>query len=143
MTRVVCNNNRVGHEVDSIFNGLMNHPMFTAQSESAFAPRVNIRESDETLALTFQLPGVEQENVKVTVKDNTLTVSGERKFDEAVEGERLVRTEFGGGEFSRSFTLPRTINTEDVAADYRHGLLTVSFPKKEEVKPREIEVKVT
>lgn len=140
MTHLVSPN-RISREIDNMFNHMIgNHRQDCCHGD--FMPRVNIRETDDNVSLTFELPGVNQEAVKVTIENNVLTVAGERKFESSEENAGYTRDEISTGSFSRSFTLPRTIDTESVTADYKNGLLTVSMARKEEAKPKQIEVSI-
>jgi HSP20 family protein len=133
--------NRIGREIDKMFN----HMIGSERKECChgdFMPRVNIRENEDSVSLTFELPGVNQEDVKVTIENNVLTVAGERKFESSDEKDGYVRNEISTGSFSRSFTLPRTVDTDSVTADYKHGLLTIAMARKEEAKPKQIEVSI-
>lgn len=134
--------NRLSREIDSMFNTFMNLPRINTENDCDFVPRVNIHETKDDVRLVFELPGMEKQDIKVTVKEDLLTVSGERKPLEADENAQFVRNEILTGSFSRSFTLPETIDTEKISADYRNGLLEVKLAKKEAVKPKEIEVSV-
>jgi len=133
--------NRISRDMDRVFNSFFNfHP--TRHENHEFMPRVDVTESNENLVLTFELPGMEKGEIKVSVKDDILSVNGERKTQETNEGENYVRSEIHRGSFCRSFTLPDTVETENVSADYKNGLLIVSLPKKEEVKPKEIDIRI-
>ena len=134
--------NRIAREIDNLFNDFFNFPSYRAADVADFMPRVNIRENDENVFLTFELPGMEKKDIKVVVKDNILTVSGERHFKTEDKENGNVRTEISSGTFSRSFTLPDTVDGNKISADYKNGLLEIKLAKKEEVKPKEIEVKV-
>ena len=112
-------------------------------TDADFMPRVNIEETKDNVSLTFELPGMEKDNIKIMVKDDVLTVAGERKSFDEQKDDAFVRREIYSGKFSRSFTLPDTIDPDAVSADYKNGLLLVKLGKKEEGKPREIEVKVS
>jgi len=141
MTHLVSPN-RISREIDHMFSHMIgNHRQECCYGD--FMPRVDIRETDDNVSLTFELPGVTQEAVKVTIENNVLTVAGERKFESSEENTGYVRNEISTGSFSRSFTLPRTIDTESVTADFKNGLLTVAMARKEEAKPKQIEVSVT
>lgn len=133
--------NRISREIDHMFNH-----MLTGRHQDCcdgdFMPRVNIRETKDNVSLTFELPGVNQDDVKVTIENNVLTVSGERKFENSEEHDGYVRNEISTGSFSRSFTLPRTVDTDSVTADYKNGMLTVAMARKEEAKPKQIEVSI-
>ena len=133
--------NRISREIDNMFNHMIGNQRQEC-CHGDFMPRVNIRENDESVSLTFELPGVNQEDVKVTIENNVLTVAGERKFESSEENDGYVRNEISTGSFSRSFTLPRTVDTDSVTADYKNGLLTVAIARKEEAKPKQIEVAI-
>jgi len=131
--------NRISHEIDQIFDRLWSG---NSECSCAFAPRVNIRETENDVALVFEIPGVEKDDIKVAIENGVLTLSGERKVEPADEKSGYVRNEILGGTFSRSFTLPDTVDTDKIEADYKHGLLTVKMARKEEAKPKQIEIKV-
>jgi HSP20 family protein len=132
--------NRVGRDLDRVFDDFFRFP---AANTEFGAPRVNITESDDVIKMTFEVPGVDKEDIKVSVKNDMLTVSGERKAEVHDENESVVRTEITTGSFSRSFTLPDTVDPEKIEADYHNGMLVVKMTKREEVKPRDIEIKVS
>lgn len=104
-------------------------------------PPVDIKETPETLTLTAELPGVKKEEVQITVENQVLTLRGERKFEKEIKGETYHRVERAYGSFARSFTLPANVKTDRVEASFANGLLTVTFPKLEEAKPRKIEIR--
>ncbi len=133
--------NRVAREIDNMFNTFMTFPRIETENAD-FTPRVDIRETNDNVRLVFELPGMEKKDIKVVVKDNVLTVSGERKVSTDDSEVRFVRSEIFVGSFTRSFTLPETIDAEKISADYRNGLLEITLAKKEAVKPKEIEVNV-
>jgi HSP20 family protein len=89
------------------------------------------------------LPDVQEKDIDVRVENNTLTIRGERKFSNEVHEDNYLRVERAYGSFSRSFSLPNTVNTEGIRADYRNGVLTVSMPKREETKPKQIKISVS
>lgn len=130
------------NEIDRMISDIFGHAPFRTEMDVEFSPRVNITESKDHIALQFELPGMEKKDIKVTVKDGTLVVSGQREFSEEKEETSFVRREIRTGRFSRSFTLPETIDQNSVKADYKHGILEVKFNKREEVKPREIDINV-
>ena len=129
-------------EFDSFFNNVLSNRTLTSDLSTDFSPRVDIRDTDESIFLTFELPGLNKEDIKVSVADNILTVTGEQKSSKEEKAEGYVRREIRSGSFSRSFTLPTTVNSTKVSADYRNGLLEVRLDKIEEVKPKTIEVNV-
>ncbi len=103
---------------------------------------VDIFESEDALTLRADLPDVKLEDIDVRVENQTLTVSGNRKFerDEKVKGYHRIERSYG--EFARSFTVPSTVETERVSADYKNGVLTITLPKAEAAKPRQVKVAV-
>jgi HSP20 family protein len=110
---------------------------------SNWVPAVDIFENEKKeLVLKAELPEVKKEDVSVTVENNTLTLSGERKFDSEVKKEHYHRIERAYGSFSRSFSLPATVDTGKIAADFKNGVLTVRLPFREEAKPRSISIDV-
>jgi len=127
--------------LDDMFNDFM-IPTATRRPTREFNPRVNIKESENEVLFTFEVPGIDKNNIKVKIKDNVLTVSGERKIEIDENKERFVRREVRSGAFERAFNLPETIDVDKVKADYEHGLLHISLAKVEEAKPKEIEVSV-
>ncbi len=110
--------------------------------KTVLRPRVDILEDDKHIELTFELPGMEKDEIKVFVKDNVLTVSADRKIEKNESENGWIHREIRSGSFSRSFTLPDTIDASSISADYRNGMLEVKLDRKEEAKPKEIEVKV-
>jgi HSP20 family protein len=130
-------------DFDRMFEDMFRWPEARVAQREGFAPRVNIHESDDDLSIAFELPGMDKKDIKVTVVDGVLTVSGKREFAGESKDEHYRRHEIRSGEFSRSFTLPDTVNAEKVSADYKNGLLEVRLAKLEEVKAKEIEVKVS
>jgi len=104
-------------------------------------PAVDIRESDEALTLIAELPGLTKNDVHITMENNVLTLSGERKFETEEKEESYHRIERAYGSFSRSFTLPANVKTDKVEALFKDGLLSVTLPKVEEAKPRKIEIR--
>ena len=113
-------------------------------SRGAWLPPVDIYESDtKEIVLKAEVPGLKREDIDVTVEHNTLTIRGERRRDDGVPENRYHRVERACGAFSRSFTLPNTLDGGRVRAEYRDGVLTVTLPVREEARPRQIEVTVT
>lgn len=130
-------------EFDRFFDNVLSTTTFRSDLPADFSPRVDIRDTEDSVYLTFELPGLSKEDIKVSVADNVLTITGERKSESEEKDNGYVRREIRSGSFSRSFTLPRTVNNNKVSADYRNGLLEIRLDKAEEVKPRQIEVKVS
>ena len=111
-------------------------------SLAAWAPAVDIYETESELVVTADLPGINEKDFDVRVENNMLTIRGERKLEKTVNEDNMLRVERAYGSFSRSFSLPNTVNTEAIKADYRDGVLTVKMPKREESKPKQVKVNV-
>ena len=109
-----------------------------------WVPAVDIFETDgHDLIVRAELPGMDRDNIEVTVENGTLVLKGEKKFDSEVKEEQYRRVERAYGSFHRSFTLPNTVDTSKVSADFKNGVLTVKLPFREEAKPRTINVEVS
>ncbi|MGE5245020.1 MAG: Hsp20/alpha crystallin family protein [Betaproteobacteria bacterium] len=108
-----------------------------------WAPPVDIYQNgDHELVLKAELPDMTREDIEITVDNGTLTIRGEKKLSDEVKEEQYHRIERRYGTFSRSFSLPQTVDPNKVSADYRQGVLTVRLPLREEAKPRQIKVDV-
>ena len=101
---------------------------------------MDIYETENELVVKADLPDVNEKDIDIRIENNTLTITGERKFEQQVSKDNYLRVERAYGTFSRSFSLPNTVNTEAIQADYHNGLLTVHLPKREESKPKQIKV---
>jgi HSP20 family protein len=110
---------------------------------TTWAPAVDIYETENELVVKADLPDVSEKELDVRVENNTLTIRGERKFEKKVNEENYLRVERTYGAFSRSFSLPNTVNNEAIAAEYKNGVLTVTLPKRAESKPKQVKVNVT
>jgi HSP20 family protein len=110
---------------------------------ASFAPAVDVYEDEHKLVLSVEVPGVKQEDLDVQVEKNTLTVRGERKFESNQKEQNFHRIERRYGTFYRSFSLPATVNTENIQASYDAGVLRLELAKKAEAKPRQIKVNIT
>ena len=115
----------------------------TELSTRSWAPPVDIYETEDAIVLKAELPGVDPKDVEVRVEDNTLYLKGERKFEKEVKEQNYHRVERSYGSFARSFSLPNSISTDKVKADFKDGLLTLTMPKREEAKPKTIKIDVT
>jgi len=113
-----------------------------ALATSSFAPAVDVYEDEHSVTLKIEVPGVEEKDIDVRIENNTLTVHGERKYEEQEKEENYRRIERRYGSFTRSFTLPSTIDTNSVSANYDKGVLKIQLAKKAESKPKQIKVNV-
>src|ERR1700680_595487 len=122
---------------DSLRGQVVDSPM------TAWAPAVDIYETENELVLKADLPDVNEKDIDVRIENNTLTVRGERKFEQKVTQDNFLRVERAYGSFSRSLTLPNTVNPEAIKAEYKNGVLTVEMPKRAESKPKQVKVAVS
>jgi HSP20 family protein len=113
----------------------------TGRGEMGFAPSFEVKETKDGYQFRADLPGIREEDLDIALTGNRLTVSGKREEEKSDEDDRFYAYERGYGSFSRSFTLPEGVDVDHAEANLSQGVLTVSVPKKPEVKPRKIEVK--
>ncbi len=107
----------------------------------AWSPSVDIFENKNEIVLEAELPGMSAEDVNISIENNVLTLHGERKFEKKDEGDNFHRVERSYGSFTRSFTLPPTVSSENANAEFNNGVLRLTLAKREEAKPRRIEIK--
>ena len=111
-------------------------------TSTAFAPPVDVYEDEHNVTLKIEVPGIDEKDIDVRIENNTLTVHGERKFEKEEKEENYRRVERQYGSFTRTFTLPNTVNQESVQANYDKGVLKITLAKKAEAKPKQIKVNV-
>jgi HSP20 family protein len=109
---------------------------------TAWAPAVDIYETEHELVVKADLPDVDPKDLDIRVENNILSIRGERKFEKKVNEDNYLRVERAYGSFSRSFALANTVNPDGIQADYQNGVLTLVIPKREEAKPKQIKVNV-
>ena len=129
------------NQINRLFNEAFDRSSNEA-SLTTWAPPVDIYETEQALVVKADLPDVKPEELDIRVENNVVTIRGERKFDKKVQEENYLRVERSYGSFARSFSLANAVNTEAIQADYKDGVLTLSIPKREEAKPKQIKVKV-
>ena len=125
-----------------LFEDAVTRLMSEPRANRPWSPSVDIFETEDALTLKADLPEVRIEDIDVRVENQTLTLRGQRKFekDEKVKGYHRIERSYG--EVVRSFAVPSTVDTEKVEADYKNGVLTITLPKKEAAKPRQVKVAV-
>jgi HSP20 family protein len=123
---------------EDAFTRMLSEP----QTNRPWAPAVDIYETENELVLKADLPDVELKDIDVRVENQTLTIAGERKFEKNDSVKGYHRLERSYGRFTRSFAVPSSFDTENIAAGYKNGVLSVSLPKKEAAKPRQIKIEV-
>ena len=113
-----------------------------ALTTSNFAPPVDVYEDEHGITLKIEVPGIDEKEIDVSVENNTLTVRGQRRFEKDEKEENFQRVERMYGSFTRSFTLPNTVDLEQVTAHYDKGMLKVRLAKRAEAKPKQIKVNI-
>ena len=113
-----------------------------ALTTTTFAPPVDVYEDEHQIMLNIEVPGIDEKDIDVRVENNTLTVHGERKFEKEEKEENFRRVERQYGSFTRTFTLPQTVDPENVQANYDKGVLKIQLAKREEAKPKQIKISV-
>ena len=113
-----------------------------ALTTTSFAPPVDTYEDEHTVTLKMEVPGIDEKDIDVRIENNTLTVHGERKIEKEEKQENFRRVERQYGSFTRSFTLPSSVDAGQITADYDKGVLKIKLAKKAEAKPKQIKVNV-
>ena len=129
-------------QVNRLFNESIVRGHGEESAITTWAPAVDIYETPNELVVKADLPEVAEKDIDIRVENNLLTIRGERKFEKSVSEDNYLRMERTYGSFSRSFSLPNTVNAEAIHAEYKNGVLTVNLPKREESKPRQVKVSV-
>jgi HSP20 family protein len=113
-----------------------------AERQAQWVPAVDVEETEKNYIFRAETPGLKKEDVKISVKDNVLTLSGEKKLEERQESRTYHRVERVSGSFQRTYSITEPIQADQISASYKDGLLEIVVPKAEEIKPKEIEIKV-
>ncbi|HET6272190.1 MAG TPA: Hsp20/alpha crystallin family protein [Bacteroidota bacterium] len=131
-------------EINKMFNGFFRGDTQDDGSlvPSVWTPAVDVAEHENQYVVKVELPGVTKDDVKITMQENVLTIRGEKKQETETKDSNFHRVERSYGSFQRSFSLPTHVKNEKIEASYKDGILTVTLPKAEEAKPKQIEVKV-
>lgn len=129
-------------EMDRLFDNFFARSGERGAFDTPWAPTVDIYETKEAVVIDAELPGMKQSDIEVSVTDNTLTIKGEKKQEKNTQEENFHRVERIYGSFSRSFTLPVGVHAEKIKANYKDGVLKITLPKAEEVKPKQIPIEV-
>jgi HSP20 family protein len=130
-------------QINRLFNDAFERTTSSEESNlTAWAPAVDIYENEHELVVKADLPDVDSKDLDIRVENNILTIRGERRFEKKVNEDQYLRVERAYGSFSRSFSLANTVNADGIKADYQNGVLTLSVPKREEAKPKQIKVTV-
>jgi HSP20 family protein len=129
-------------QINRLFEGALSKGRSQQSDLATWAPAVDIFEAQNELVAKVDLPGVDEKDIDLRLENNTLTIRGERKFEKSVNEDNYLRVERAYGSFTRTFSLPNTINPEGINANYNNGVLTVHMPKREESKPKQVKINV-
>jgi HSP20 family protein len=132
--------NSLQHEMNRMFNTVFGDQPGGNGGTRRWIPAMDLLETGEHFVLRADLPGLSEDDVNIELEDNTLTVSGERKAEHTERQEGFYRVERAFGAFSRSLTLPRGVNSDEISAQFANGVLEIRIPKPEESKPRRISI---
>ncbi len=135
--------NTLQDRMNRLFHDSFGEGREEALTTTAFAPPVDVYEDEHNVTLKIEVPGIEEKDIDVRIENNTMTVHGERKFEKDEKEENYRRVERHYGSFTRTFTLPNTVDTENVSANYDKGVLKIKLAKKAEAKPKQIKVNVS
>lgn len=130
-------------EVNRLFSGQFSRTSQDEVLRGAWSPSVDIFENKNEIVLEAELPGMNAEDVNISIENNVLTLHGERRFEKKDESDNFHRVERSYGSFTRSFTLPPTVSSENAQAEFQNGVLRLTLAKREEAKPRRIEIKAS
>lgn len=142
LTTFPFENLNMQREINRMFDNFFRGGIQDDGAISFLTPVVDITEGDNEYTVKAELPGVSKEDVRITMQDNILTIRGEKKEEKETKESNYHRTERSYGSFQRSFTLPTHVKSDKIEASHKDGVLTITLPKAEEAKPKQIEVKV-
>ena len=130
-------------EMNRLFSDFLSHSSERSEEDSVlWNPSVDISETDADITVTAECPGLTKDDVKISLQDNVLTLKGEKKVEKEEKKKNYHRLERTFGQFQRSFVLPTTVQSAKVNASFKDGVLTITLPKVEEAKPKEIAISV-
>lgn len=129
-------------EIDRLFDSPLNELTRTSQLLSGWTPALDVVEEKDNFVVKAELPGMKKEDIEVSFHDGSLSISGERKSEAKHEDAEVYRAERYFGRFQRTVSLPAAVNPDKVKAAYKDGVLTVTLPKTEEAKPKQIDVSI-
>jgi HSP20 family protein len=129
--------------MNRLFDDFFGRPLVKSEwTDSVWNPTVDVSEDKESVIIKAEMPGMKKEDVKISVQDNVLTLKGEKKQEKEEKDKNYHRIERSYGSFCRSFQLPTSVKTDKIKANYKDGVLSVTLPKTEEVKPKEIPISI-
>jgi HSP20 family protein len=132
--------NEMNRMIDHFFRGVESD---YGMESGAWMPPVDLVENDEKITVKAEIPGINPKEINISIQDNTLIIKGEKKEEKEEKGKNYYRMERRYGSFARSINLPASVDTGKVTAEYKNGVLEISLQKKEEAKPKQINVKIS
>jgi len=129
-------------EIDRLFDSFFGRRSLISERESVFTPAVDVEETESSFIIRAEVPGMKKEDIKVTIDENGLTISGERKREKEEKGKTYHRVEISYGKFKRYIPFPKEVEPDKAKAKCKDGILEIEVPKSEKAKPKEIEIKV-
>jgi HSP20 family protein len=133
----------IQEEMNRLFNNMLSRsPERGSDEQCVWSPFVDISETIDEIIIQAEIPGIAKDDVNITIQDNVLSLSGDRKQESTEENRKFLRVERVYGSFRRTFTLPAMVEADKVTARYRDGILTIHLPKAEEAKAREVAIDV-
>jgi HSP20 family protein len=129
-------------EIDRLFDAPLAELARTSSLLSGWTPALDLHEDKDTVVVKVEVPGMKKEDIEVSLHDGTLSISGERKSDQSFETAEVYRAERFFGRFQRTIALPAAVAADQIKAQYKDGVLTITLPKAEEAKPKQINVQV-
>ncbi len=132
----------VQRDISRVFDEMWNRPVSGRRNEGAWYPEVDIEEQSDAFVVNMDVPGMDREELKVTMENNTLVIRGERKQERTEEKQSVHIAERQYGTFQRAFSLPQSVDSSKIRASYKEGVLEITLPKAEEARLREISIDV-
>jgi HSP20 family protein len=130
-------------EMNRLFDDFFGRPLArTEWTEGVWSPTVDVSEDKDNVIIRAEMPGTKKEDVDISIQDNVLTLNGEKKQEKEEKDKNYHRVERSYGSFCRSFQLPTSVKTDKIKANYRDGVLNITLPKTEEVKPKQIPISI-
>ncbi len=129
-------------EIDKLFDSFFGRKSLFAEKELSFSPSIDVEETENSFLIKAEVPGIKKEDIKVTIDEDGITISGERKKDKEEKGKTYHRIEMAYGKFKRYIPFPREVEPDKAKAKYKEGILHIEIPKSEKAKPKEVEIKV-
>ncbi len=129
-------------EIDRLFDSFFGRKFFLAEREHIFSPAIDVEETEDSFIIRAEVPGMKKEDIKVTIDENGLSISGERKREKEEKGKTYHRIEISYGKFKRYIPFPKEVQPDKAKAKCKDGILEIEVPKSEKARPKEIEIKV-